>query len=70
MVLHRIFYMSKKRKELKNKKPANRRPDFQASILALLDGGNGKAYSFKQVVQKIGLKKKDDIKVAGQVLDT
>ncbi|MEJ1236690.1 ribonuclease R [Chryseolinea sp. T2] len=62
--------MSKKRKELKNKKPANRRPDFQASILALLDGGNGKAYSFKQVVQKIGLKKKDDIKVAGQVLDT
>ncbi|MGC3948389.1 MAG: ribonuclease R [Chryseolinea sp.] len=62
--------MSKKRKELKNKKPANRRPDFQTSILALLDAGNGKAYSFKQVVQKIGLKKKDDIKVAGQVLDT
>lgn len=69
-MLHRILYMSKKRKELKNKKPANRRPDFQTSILALLDGGNGKAYSFKQVVQKIGLKKKDDIKVAGQVLDT
>lgn len=68
-MLHTIF-MSKKRKELKNKKPANRRPDFQASILALLDGARGKAYSFKQVVQKIGLKKKDDIKVAGQVLDT
>jgi ribonuclease R len=61
--------MSKKRKENINKKSTNRRPDFQGSILTLLDGTAGKAYSFKQIVQKIGIKKKDDIKAAGQVLD-
>jgi ribonuclease R len=61
------YKMSKKRKE--NKKQGNRAPDFKSSILALLDGASGKAYSFKQIVTKLGIKKKDDIKIAGQVLD-
>ncbi|HTF16594.1 MAG TPA: ribonuclease R [Chryseolinea sp.] len=59
--------MSKKRKE--NKKQGSRKPDFKSSILALLDGAAGKAYSFKQIAQKLGLKKKEDIKIAGQILD-
>lgn len=37
--------------------------------MALLDGASGKGFSFKQIVKKLGLKKKDDIKIAGQVLD-
>src|SRR6187551_24083 len=61
------YKMSKKRKE--NRKQGNRTPDFKSSILALLDGASGKAYSFKQIVTKLGIKKKDDIKIAGQVLD-
>lgn len=59
--------MSKKRKE--NKKPADRTPEFQTSILAMLDHASGKGHSFKQIVKKLGLKKKDDIKIAGFALD-
>jgi ribonuclease R len=60
--------MSKKRKET-NKKPADRMPEFQTSILAMLDGAAGKGHSFKQIVKKLNLKKKEDIKIAGQALD-
>lgn len=60
--------MSKKRKQT-NKKPIDRLPEFQSSILAMLDGAAGKAHSFKQIVRKLSLKKKDDIKVAGQAVD-
>lgn len=61
--------MSKKRKE-KNNKPVDRQPEFQASIQALLDEASGKGFSFKQIVKKLNLKKKDDIKIAGFALDT
>lgn len=45
-------------------------PEFQTSILTMLDQSAGKGYSFKQIVKKLGLKKKDDIKIAGFALDS
>lgn len=59
--------MSKKKKTKDNKE--NKSGALQSSILSLLDGSPGKSYSFKQIVKKLGLKKKDDIKIAGHVLE-
>lgn len=60
--------MSKKKKT-KDKKDKDKTGVFQAGMLALLDSNPNKAYSFKEIVKKLGLKKKDDIKVAGHVVD-
>lgn len=60
--------MSKKKKS-REKKGGDKRGVLQNTILALLDDGTGKAYSFKQIVKKLSLKKKDDIKYAGQIVD-
>jgi ribonuclease R len=65
--------MSKKKKEEKRKekkkKSSDKRGTLKASILSMLEDGSGKAYSLKHVVKKLGLKKKDDIKAAGLILD-
>jgi len=60
--------MSKKKKS-KDKKSGDKRGALHSAILGLLDDGTGKAYSFKQIVKKLSLKKKDDIKIAGQIID-
>jgi ribonuclease R len=60
--------MSKKKK-LKDKKGSDIRASLQSAILGVLESGAGKSISFKQLVKKLSLKKKDDIKIAGQILD-
>jgi ribonuclease R len=42
---------------------------MQSSLLALLDQSHGDALSLKQIVKKLGLKKKDDIKLVGRLVD-
>jgi ribonuclease R len=60
--------MSKKRKTY-HKDVSNKRDTLQTQILTLLDNSHEKSYSFKKLVQRLHLKKKEDIKVAGQVID-
>lgn len=60
--------MSKKKKT-KDKKKGDQRGGLESAVLALLDDGSGNAYPYKQIIKKIGLKKKDDIKIAGQIID-
>ncbi len=60
--------MSKK-KFSKHKKKNDTRETFQSAILSLLDDGSGNAYSLKQIVKKLGLKKKEDIKAATLIID-
>src|SRR5690242_11776687 len=58
--------MSKKKKESKTKKSKGRelKKELRNTILELLDSQAGKAYSIKQLIKKLGLKKRDDIKEA------
>lgn len=60
--------MSKNSKS-KSKSGKDIKSQMQASLLTLLDQSNGKSYSLKQIIKKLGLKKKDDIKLAGQLVD-
>jgi ribonuclease R len=60
--------MSKKKKS-KDKKGPDIRASLQSAILGVLESSAGKAFSFKQLVKKLSLKKKDDIKIAGQIMD-
>lgn len=60
--------MSKKKKS-KDKKGVDKRDIILSNMLALLEDGSGKPWSFKQLAKKLGLKKKDDVKIAGQLLD-
>ncbi|NJM25951.1 MAG: hypothetical protein HC859_11180 [Bacteroidia bacterium] len=60
--------MSKKRKP-KTKKEKNPATSIRSAILALLEEKPGKAYAAGQITKKIGLKKREDIKRAGQILD-
>ncbi len=60
--------MSKKKKS-KDKKGPDIRASLQSAILGVLENGAGKPFSFKQLVKKLSLKKKDDIKIAGQIMD-
>lgn len=61
--------MSKKRKPNNKNDKGERRSVLQKQIMSFLDNSNEKTYSFKKLVQKLHLKKKDDIKIAGQILD-
>src|ERR1044072_4507914 len=61
--------MSKKRKTDNNKDKGDKRNTLQRQIMSFLDNSKEKSYSLKQIAQKLHLKKKDDIKLAGQVLD-
>lgn len=60
--------MSKEKKS-KNKKGSDVRASLRSAILGILEDGSEKAFTFKQLVKKLSLKKKDDIKIAGQILD-
>ncbi len=52
-----------KRKKTKNAPDKNIIAKFHTSILELLGSHPGRAYSIKQIVKKLGLKKRDDIKI-------
>ncbi|WP_276367931.1 ribonuclease R [Chryseolinea sp. H1M3-3] len=60
--------MSKKTKT-KAKSAKERKSELQTSLLNLLDQSQGKAYSLKQIIKKFTLKKKEDIKLVGQLVD-
>ena len=60
--------MSKKKK-LKDKSGKETRSQLASAFLALLDQSQGKAYSLQQIVKKLNLKKKDDIKMLGHLID-
>src|SRR5687767_5728676 len=67
--------MSKKKKESKPKKTKNKAPKgkslknvWQSAVLQLLDSAPGKAYSMKQLLKKLGLKKREDIKQATHLI--
>ena len=60
--------MSKKKKS-KDKSGKETRSQLESAFLALLDQSQGKAYSLKQIVKKLSLKKKDDIKMLGHLID-
>ncbi|HEY5748217.1 MAG TPA: ribonuclease R [Chryseolinea sp.] len=61
--------MSKSKKKSKDKNSGNKRGVLEAALLAVLDNNVGKPYSFKHLLKKLSLKKKDDIKALGQILD-
>jgi ribonuclease R len=66
--------MSKKHKKevrskKKEKKGRGKEDNFRSNILALLDDPKGRALTFKQLIKKLGVKKKEDIKKVGQFLD-
>ena len=61
--------MSKKRKTYHNNENGEKRNTLQRQILSFLENSKEKSYSLKQVAQKLHLKKKDDIKLAGQLID-
>ncbi len=52
-----------KRKKTKDSPDKNIIAKFHTSILELLGSQPGRAYSIKQIVKKLGLKKRDDIKI-------
>ncbi|HKZ36845.1 MAG TPA: ribonuclease R [Chryseolinea sp.] len=56
-----------KSKKTKDKPSNDKRSQLESELLSLLD--QGEAYSFKQIVKKLSLKKKEDIKVASQIID-
>lgn len=66
--------MSKKNKKevrtkKKQKKEKGQSSQLRSNILSFLDDPKGKALSLKQLIKKLGLKKKEDIKKAGHYLD-
>ncbi|HEY3402116.1 MAG TPA: ribonuclease R [Ohtaekwangia sp.] len=61
--------MSKKRKDKSSKKDKGQLTGLRENILSILNESPGKSYSLKQLVRKLGLKKKDDIKKAGLLID-
>src|SRR5688572_9949695 len=58
-----------KKKKTKDKSGKEKHDKLEASLISLLEQSKGKAYSLKQIVKKLTLKKKDDIKFDGQLLD-
>lgn len=66
--------MGKKRKEKSPRaqraaKKKNPLTQLQDRLLAILDENAGKGFNLKQLIKKLSLKKKDDIKQAGMILD-
>jgi ribonuclease R len=56
-----------KTKKTKDTTGHDKRSQLESELLSLLN--EGQPYSFKQIVKKLSLKKKDDIKIVGQTLD-
>src|SRR5688572_12939445 len=65
--------MSKRKKETRDKHKKKKGKDqfgrLKSSIQALLDENVDRELSLKQIIRKIGLKKKEDLKKAGQFID-
>jgi ribonuclease R len=66
--------MSKKHKKevrskKKEKKQKNQSGQLRSNILSLIEDPNGKGFSLKQLIKKLSLKKKEDIKKAAQYID-
>ncbi len=59
----------KQREERQKKKRKNEINKIETGILALLDGEPGRAFSAQQIIRKLGVKKKDDIKKIFDYLD-
>src|ERR1043165_282943 len=60
--------MSKKRKEKKSKQKKGSASKLPQALFELLDSQPGRAYSIKQIVKKLVLKKRDDIKQLTQLI--
>ncbi len=61
--------MGKKRKLGKSsRQDKGEREKTIASIFSLFDNNHGRAFSIKQIVKKLGLKKKDDVKQVTQII--
>lgn len=58
-----------KKKKLKSSKEKNPPSKIRADILALLTDPRSRGLNFQQLIKRMGLKKKDDIKRAGFMLD-
>ena len=58
-----------KSKKLKSSKEKNPSSKIQEAILTLLSDPRGRGLTFQQIVRKLGLKKKDDIKRAGLLIN-
>ena len=62
--------MSKNKKSHDKKKQGpDPRTVLTSAIRKLIDQSAGKEISFKYIIKKLTLKKKDDIKMAGQIFD-
>jgi ribonuclease R len=66
--------MSKKHKKevrskRKDKKQTHQSGQLRSNILSLIDDPNGKSLTLKQLIKKLNLKKKEDIKKAAQYID-
>ncbi len=64
-----LHYSMSKNKKTKNKSGKDIRSQLESGLLTFLDQNHGNAYSLKQIVKKLSLKKKDDIKMLGQIVD-
>jgi ribonuclease R len=60
--------MSKKKK-LKSAKEKNPAEKIRSAVLALLGDQRGRGLNFQQIIRKIGIKKKEDIKRAGSLIN-
>lgn len=60
--------MSKKKK-LKSSKEKNPNEKIRMNILTLLSDPRGRGLNFQQIIRKLGIKKKDDIKRTGNLID-
>jgi ribonuclease R len=65
--------MSKKKKEERSKSKKKKNKDqvgrLRTAILAMLEEESGRGLSLKQIIRKTGIKKKEDLKKAGQFID-
>jgi ribonuclease R len=65
--------MSKKKKEVRSKSKKKKNKDqvsrLRSAIEAVFSEQAGREISLKQIIRKLGLKKKEDLKKAGQYLD-
>src|SRR6187551_363495 len=65
----KIFMSKNKKTNDKKKQGPDPRAVLTSAIRKLIDQSAGKEISFKYIIKKLTLKKKDDIKMAGQIFD-
>ena len=64
-----IFYKMSKKKKSKDKSRVTNETSVQVSVTGISGQSQEKSYSLKQIVKKLSLKKKDDIKMLGHLID-